>query len=302
FNKPSEMNIYLKELGIAVCIVILASLFISQTLIPLATSWFIKSRPKPKTKAMLKTESIYERLLVINLKHRWLTPLILVGVLASAWYPFMKVDKNFDANQTELFVQVNYTISENLSLERKEQLVTQVEKMLEPHRQELMARSIYSFWSDQFVMTRVYLKEGEANEKNIAGARKALRGMLPGVAGVKLEVQENNQFWRQDRGKRIALQIVGEDSDVLADLAEEAKRRISDVPGLTEPFSGSEDAQEEIHIHVDRETAAKMGVNAMQPAQVVGLTFRGQRLQRFRTSDGEREMRVVLDEKENESI
>jgi HAE1 family hydrophobic/amphiphilic exporter-1 len=151
-------------------------------------------------------------------------------------------------------------------------------------------------------MTRVYLKEGEANEKNIAAARKALRGMLPTVAGVKLEVMDNNQFWRQDRGKRIALQIVGEDSDVLADLAEEAKRRISDVPGLTDPFSGSEDAQEEIHIHVDRETASKMGVNAMQPAQVVGLTFRGQRLQRFRTNDGEREMRVVLDEKEDESI
>ena len=43
FNKPSEMNIYLKELGITVCLTLLASLFISQTLIPLATSWFIKS-------------------------------------------------------------------------------------------------------------------------------------------------------------------------------------------------------------------------------------------------------------------
>lgn len=302
FNKPSEMNIYLKELGIAVCIVILASLFISQTLIPLATSWFIKSKPKPKTKAMLKTESIYEKMLLFNLKHRWLTPLLLVGVLASAYFPFTKVDKNFDANQTELFVQVNYMISENLSLERKEQLVTRVEKALEPHRKDLMARSIYSFWSDQWVMTRVYLNEGEANEKNIGAARQALRGLLPEVAGVKLEVQENNQFWRQDRGKRIALQLVGEDSDVLADLAEEAKQRVADVPGLLDPFSGSQDAQEEIHIHVDRETASKMGVNAMQPAQVVGLTFRGQRLQRFRTNDGEREMRVVLDEKENETV
>ena len=113
---------------------------------------------------------------------------------------------------------------------------------------------------------------------------------------------ENNQFWRQDRGKRIALQLVGEDSDVLAELADDAKQRIADVPGLLDPFSGSQDAQEEIHIHVDRETASKMGVNAMQPAQVVGLTFRGQRLQRFRTNDGEREMRVVLDEKEIETL
>jgi len=33
----------------------------------------------------------------------------------------------------------------------------------------------------------------------------------------------------------------------------------------------------------------------------VGLTFRGRRLQRFRTSDGEREMRLTLDEKKTET-
>ncbi len=38
FNKPSEMNIYLRELAITVCLTLLASLFVSQTLIPLATS------------------------------------------------------------------------------------------------------------------------------------------------------------------------------------------------------------------------------------------------------------------------
>jgi HAE1 family hydrophobic/amphiphilic exporter-1 len=302
FNKPSEMNIYLKELGIAVCIVILCSLFVSQTLIPLATSWFIRSRPKPKTPAMLRAESVYERMLLFNLRHRWLAPVLLVGTLASAWFPFSKVDKNFDASESELFVQLNYDISENLSLERKEELVTRVEKALEPHRDELMARSIYSFWSDRWSMTRVYLKEGEANEENITEVRARLRQLLPEIAGVKLEVMENNQFWRQDRGKRIALQLVGEDSEVLGELAEEAKRRMGEIPGLVDPFSGSEEAGEEIHVEVDREMASRMGINPMQPAQVVGLTYRGQRLQRFRTADGEREMRVALDEQENETV
>lgn len=303
FNKPSEMNVYLKELGISVCIVILVSLFISQTLIPLATSWFIKSKPKPKTRAMLKTESVYERMLVFNLRHRWLAPVIMVAALASAYFPFTKVDKNFDTSESELFVQVNYDISENLSLDRKQELVTRVEKALEPHREEMIARSIYSFWSDRWTMTRVYLKEGEANEENISAVREKLRGFLPEIAGVKLEVMENNQFWRQDRGKRIALQLVGEDSEVLAELAEEAKRRIGEVPGMLDPFSGSEtDGEQEIHVEVDREVASRMGVSAMQPAEVIGLTFRGQRLQRFRTADGEREMRVTLDEKDNETV
>lgn len=302
FNKPSEMNVYLKELGIAVCLVILVSLFISQTLIPMATSWFIRSKPKPKSKAMRKTESIYERMLVFNLKHRWLAPVLMVATLASAYYPFTKVEKNFDTNESELFVQINYRPSENISLERKEELVNLVEAKLEPHREEFMARSIYSFWSDDWSMTRIYLKEGMANEENIAKVRTKLRDMLPEIAGVKVEIQENGQFWRQDRGKRIALQLVGEDSEVLAQLAEDARARIEDIPGLLDPFSGSEERQQEIHVNLDREMASRMGVSTEQPAEVVGLTFRGQRLQRFRTPDGEREMRVTLDEKENETV
>jgi hydrophobic/amphiphilic exporter-1 (mainly G- bacteria), HAE1 family len=306
FNKPSEMNVYLKELGISVCVVILASLFISQTLIPLATSWFIKSRPRPKSAAMLRTESVYQRMLVFNLKHRWLTPAILVVTLASAYIPFTKVDKNFDTSESELFVQINYDFSENMSLNRKEEFVTRLEKALEPYRDEFKARSIYSFWSDQWTMTRVYLKEGEANEENITATRRRLKEVLPEIAGIKLEVMENNQFWRQDRGKRIALQIVGEDSEVLAQIGEEAKQRLEGIPGLLEPFAGGfggdQEGREEIHVHVDRELASQMGIAMTQPAQVVGLTFRGQRLQRFRTADGEREMRVALDEREEESV
>ncbi|MFH1754658.1 MAG: efflux RND transporter permease subunit [Candidatus Latescibacterota bacterium] len=302
YNKPSEMNIYLKELGITVCLTLLASLFISQTLIPLATSWFIKSKPRPRGRWMTAIESRYVRMLQFNLTHRWLTPIIGVVVLVSAMFPFMKIDKNFDTTNTELFVQVHYDISEEMSLQKKEALVTQVENILEPHREELMARSIYSFWSDRWTLTRIYLHEGKSDDKNIAIVRSRLRELLPEIAGVKLEVQENREGWRHDGGKRVAFQIVGEDSEVLSVLAEEAKRRLEEVPGLVDAFSSHEQGQQELHVELDRDLAARYGIAPNQPAEVVGLTYRGRRLQRFRTADGEREMRLTLDEKETETV
>jgi HAE1 family hydrophobic/amphiphilic exporter-1 len=302
FNKPSEMNIYLKVLGITVCLTLLASLFISQTLIPLSTSWFIKAKPRPRGRLITWLEERYVRLLKFNLRHRWLTPIIGLLVVGSAVYPFIKIDKNFDTSESELFVQVRYDISEDMSLERKEELVYQVEAALEPHREEMKARSIYSFWSDRWTLTRVYLHEGQANEANISAVRETLRGILPEIAGVKLEVMENRQHWRHDRGKRIAFQLVGEDSEVLARLAEETRLRLEEIPGLGETFSSNEEGGQEIHVELDRELAARYGVFPTQPAEVVGLTFRGRRLQRFRTGDGEREMRMTLDERETESI
>jgi len=301
FNKPSEMNIYLKELGITVCLTLLASLFVSQTLIPMATSWFI-TRPRRKGRLMAWMERHYVRLLKVNLRHRWIAPLVGILVTASAIYPFQKIDKNFDSNEAELFVQIRYNFSEDLSLDHKEAVVTQVEKVLEPHREELMARSIYSWWSDHFSLTRVYLKEGKATPENIKSVRSRLRKILPEMPGLKLEVMENRQFWRQDRGKRVAFQLVGEDSEVLAALAEKVRRRLEDIPGLSDTFSSAEQGEQELHVELDRDLASRYGINPMQPAQVIGLTYRGQRLQRFRTPEGEREMRLTLDEKKTESL
>ena len=251
---------------------------------------------------MVWIEERYVRILKFNLRRRWLTPIIGVVVVASAVYPFMKIEKNFDTNETELFVQIHVNISEDMSLARKEELINRVEEALEPHREALMARSIYSFWSDRWAGTRVYLHEGEANEDNIAAVRKKLREILPEIAGVELEVMENRQFWRQDRGKRIAFQLVGEDSEVLASLAEEARQRLETIPGLGETFSSNEQGGQELHIELNRDLAARYGVFLNQPADVVDLTYRGRRLQRFRTYDGEREMRMTLDEQDTESI
>jgi HAE1 family hydrophobic/amphiphilic exporter-1 len=268
----------------------------------MATSWFIKSRPRPRARAMTWLENKYVGVLSFMMRRRWLTPVIGLVIIASAVFPFMKVDKNFDTSQSEMFVQVRYEFSEEPSLEKKEEYVNMVEAALEPYREEFMARSIYSFWSDRWTLTRVYLNEGQANEDNVAHVRGRLREVLPEYAGLKLTVQENRQFWRHDRGKRVAFQIVGEDSEMLADLGEEAKQRLEAIPGLHDVSVGRDDVGQEIHVELDRDLVSRMGVSPMQPAEVVGLTFRGRRMQRFRTEDGEREMRLTLDEQENETI
>ncbi len=303
FNKPSEMNIYLRELAITVCLTLLASLFVSQTLIPLATSTLIRSRSRGRARLMLWLEDRYQMLLGFFLRHRWLTPLIGIAVIASTWFPFSKIDKNFDTNESEIFVQVRYEFSEPLSLERKQAAITLVEDDLVPHRDELNAEHIYSFWSDRFSLTRLYMKEGFANEAAMAETRLLLRELLPELPGIELEVQDQSGWgWRRGGGNRIAFQLVGEDTGVLAELAEEAKQRLSEIPGLADAWTSSQSGGMELFVDLDRELAARYGIPLNQPAEVVSLTFRGRRLPRFRTPSGEREMRLTLDERATESV
>ena len=83
------------------------------------------------------------------------------------------------------------------------------------------------------------------------------------------------------------------------ELAVEARRRLETIDGLTEHFVSDEEGNEELHVEPRRDLLAQYDVTPDQLAQRVGLTFRGRRLRRFRTDDGEREMRLTLDEQKN---
>ena len=103
-------------------------------------------------------------------------------------------------------------------------------------------------------------------------------------------------------GKRVAFQFVGDDSGILAELAEEGKAILAQIPGLVEPWSSNESGGLDLFIDLDRERASRYGIPLTQPAEVIALTFRGRRLPRFRTPEGEREVRLTLDEREEETI
>jgi HAE1 family hydrophobic/amphiphilic exporter-1 len=303
FNKPSEMGLILRELGLTVVLTLLASLVVSQTLIPLAMTRFIRSRPRAKSRAMLAVERVYARVLAFNLRHRWLTPVVGLAVLGSAFYPVQKTDFNFGTSSAEMFVQVRVNFTEEASLERKREVISDVEQQLEPHREELQARSIYSFWSDRWSLLRIYPLEGRTDEATLAEIRTTLRGLLPTIPGVELTIQENTQGWRHRGGRdRIVFNIVGDDSATLNALAERVVERLEQEPGLRDVSSFGQDAAQELHVRVDRDLASRYDLQEDQIGQMVGLTFRGRRLPRFRTPDGEREMRLALDERQEQSV
>ncbi|MCA9754407.1 MAG: efflux RND transporter permease subunit [Candidatus Eisenbacteria bacterium] len=314
FNEPNEMNIILRELGITVCITLLASLFISQTLIPLATAHFLSEEGnRARSRASLALDRVveqfmsrltrgYRRVLKLGLRHLWLTPIVGLLVVASGYFPAQEIDFNFDTSESEAFVGVRYEFSEPLTLDRKQEVVSQVEAELVGHKDELTTKSIYSFWSDRWAMTRLYMAEGKTTEKDVAEARRVTKSYLPELPGVKLEIMDAGPMWRQDRGKRVAFQLVGEDSEVLATLAEEAKSLLGEIPGLVDPFSSLEEGGQEMVVSYDRDLTARYGVDPRQPAEVIQLTYRGQNLPRFRTADGERPMRLLLGEKDVSSM
>jgi len=303
FSKPTEWNLILQELSLTVCFTLIASLFVSQTLIPLAMGRFLRQKkPRPDGALMNWMKSRAAGVWRVTLRQGWIAPVVGAAVIGAAYFSFDRIAFNFGDTETEMFVQIRYNFSEDLPLERKQEVVTQVEQSLFPHKERLNVDSIYSWWSDRASLTRLYMKDGYTTEDAMNDVRRELPALIPKIAGVSVEAVDNAPFWRRNRGKRVGFQLLGPDTEVLGELAEQAKLRLEGIPGLFDFNTTAEGGTTELHARIDRERAREYNVNLNRPADVVSLTFRGRRLPQFKGPDGEVEMRLTLDEQEVESV
>ncbi|MGX5174364.1 efflux RND transporter permease subunit [Aliikangiella sp. IMCC44653] len=300
FSKPNNMNVILQELGLTICITLIASLFISQTLIPLASTKLLKkSKQQVKTPIIDWLQKHYARILSFTLAHRYIVVIVALSVLGSIYYPIKNINFNFDAAPTEMFIGIRVDISESLSLEAKEDIITEIEQALEPHKEALNVKSIYAWWSENRSIIRLYMESGFQNEEAMNAARKVVPGLLPKIAGVDLKLEESGPFWRRNSGRRVAVQLSGPDSETLGQLSSEALTLIETIPGLFDFYSTAEGGQLEFHAELDRSRMAAYGVSPNQPANAVEMTFRGRPLPRFKSETGEVEMRLIIDEEQD---
>lgn len=303
FSKPTNMNIMLQELGITIVITLVASLLISQTLIPLAARRLLKKPTKPvKTPIMDKIQSSYVKILSYTLQHRWISVMVGVVLLASTIYPVSNMNFNFDAAPTEMFIGLKVEVTEAASLSEKEKIISQIENQLKPYKEQFNVQSIYSWWSENWSIVRLYMKPGFQNEEAMNAVRKELRPIIPKIPGVKIQVQDNGPFWRRNSGKRVGVQLQGPDSETLGELSEQALALIESIPELFDLYSTSEGGQLELQARLDRDRMSAYGISSAEPPSLVEMTFRGRRLPRFKDQDGEVEMQLILGDVENTHI
>jgi HAE1 family hydrophobic/amphiphilic exporter-1 len=212
----------------------------------------------------------------------------------------MKIEKSGDLPEQESSVPIFIRVFDDVSKEVLEGYVDIVEDWVYSREEELGFDSVYSWYSERgFCMTRVYLPESEANPESIARLRSQLREGLPEIPGVRLEVGDRENWWRnrgsQDR-RMVSVALNGEDPEYLEELAIEVEQRMRSLDNVEEIWGPTMMGTKELRLMVDADAAHALEVTPQNIAEAVGLAFRGRRLQRFQGADGEVEMMLGLPE------
>lgn len=317
-SEEGMMRFMLTNLSLPVVFALLTSLIVALFFVPVAAAWLLRDANaiarKPRRRLSLERVTelfyglIFERLhrlymatLRWSLDHRAISIVVVLATLAVTWYPFTQVewdmrDQHQGGGRTARFW---FNLPNSYSIDEADQWFRQVESAFESRREEAGIRHLQTrFWNNRG-MVRAILEDVDKSDVSVDEAIRILQAAAPQAPGVKMYVN-----WQRGSGEDASLNVTlyGEDTQTLAELSEEAERRLRSLPELISAEPDLEAAQEEVLIRVDRERALRYGVPTEAVSGTVAAALRGQRLPRFRTGEKEIEIRFQFPEEDRQGI
>jgi HAE1 family hydrophobic/amphiphilic exporter-1 len=284
FIKP-----YMYYIGMPIIISLVASLFISLTVIPLLTSK-IKAPEKRKRTIIDSFSEKYASFLGWFIDRRYVSTIGITLLFFSVIIPagFMSVDMFPRVEQRELGLRYNLTGS--YTLDRVKEAVDKIEEYLYENQDRFEIESVYTYYTPEFANSTIILVDEKDGTKDVTLIKKEIEEELPVIP----IGEASFEFRSRTGGEAIKVFVHGESMEVLEELAEQVKWRMSQVDGLTDVKSDAENGRDEIRLTIDHSRARAFGLTTSGIAQSVSSSVRGSNIRRIRGENSEIDVILAL--------
>jgi HAE1 family hydrophobic/amphiphilic exporter-1 len=300
FGTKTDISVFMTHVAVTIIVALLASLFIAQTLVPMLAAR-VQMLPAQKEGAILvRLTKRYTNGLRWILSHPWWTFLgiaitCFVGVL-----PLILQLVKFDAfpQESGRRLYMPYNIEGQHPLELVEKTVYQIENFLFDNKEEFDIRSVYSYYEKGRAESVILLDEDDDADYSTTEIIKKIEETLPVIAIGK----PSFEFDQQGGGDGFSVQISGDSTTQLNELAVDVVRTLAAVPGLKDVRADSEHGEREVQVNIDRSRAAAVGLTTQEIAGSIAIAMRGQNLREFRGELGEVGVRLAFRDDDKQSI
>lgn len=274
FGKKEMMTVFLEHVAIAICISLLASLLIAQTLIPLLLSK-LKVTTKVKVNKSSRVKNAYLHSLRWSHHHPRITTFFVLLLLASTALPVSQLGSNGSDTAFNDRLYMNYNLKGQYALEEVEAEVTRLENYLYAHKDEFELDNVYSYYSTNSATSTLLLKS--KRHVPIPEIQERIRRNMPALA------RSNIQFGFQGGDNEgVQITLSGRSTDRLQELASDIIPLLSRIEGLTDVQTDTGEAGDEMQMHISRTQAERYGLTTQALANQVSTALRGSNLRSFR--------------------
>ncbi|RUO38564.1 AcrB/AcrD/AcrF family protein [Aliidiomarina shirensis] len=289
FGETDQITIFLEHVAVSICISLLASLLIAQTLIPMLLSKIkMKISAEPPKPGRFKRG--YLNSLRWSHRHPVLTTLLTLLIMASTYIPRSNLgnDETDVAYNDRLFI--NYHITDQYKLEEVEREVTALETYLYANKDEFELEHVYSYYTPGYAMSTLLLKPDRT--LSVAEIQRRVRENMP-----PLPRSEPVFGFRGGDNSGVQITLQGRSTQELEAIADDLIPVLQSIEGLEDVQTATSNAKNELRIRIDREQAERFGLNANQVAEQIGVALRGNNLRSFRHNpEGDMRIRVMFPE------
>ena len=296
----TDITIFLTHVAITIIVALIASLLIAQTLVPMLAAR-ISVPPQPKEGALIsRITERYVKSLQWIIGHHWWTAAGIGLVCLIGIAPMMLDLVKFDMFPQDVGRRLHmpYFISGQHSLERVEENVNKIEDYLYSRQEEFNIRSVYSYFDQENAQSTILLTDKDDATLSTAEIIERIEKDMPQIALGKPRFS----FEQQGGGEGFTVQISGDSTEVLGELAVDVARLLESVEGLKDVRSDGETGTKEVRVDIDRMRAANAGLSTQAIAESVSIAMRGQNLREFRDENGEIAVRMAFRESDKQSI
>ncbi len=305
----NSMYDYLRPLGMTLVTALIASLLISQSIVPLLMGKLMRRPPRPTQHRILDPLArAYAWLISRTLQYPRVTLTVGLLICSSAAIPTQEMEIDMGTDNQTMSVPIRLEMSGSSSYQRVEEHLKVMETALlgddGERKQRLGIKSLSCRFRDWGGNCNVYPLVDIESETQMSEFQQQLSLALPEQAGVRYHVGEGKGHWRRNRDPRVVRFVVrGEDMGTLmaisGQLTDHLKRTLRrgdsenpDAGGYDQIIGPLDEGHREILIQLDSERIHRLGLRAADIARSVSLAFQGIPLGQVRGEDGELQLRL----------
>ena len=282
-----------KDLCITVTVSMIGSLFVALTIVPMLGARLITNK---KIESLIpiekffnekfhdKIKNVYTKILNYSIKNKLkvFIPSLLAAFIVIIFGLIFIGKEGFPTTDEGQF-KIDITMPVGTKSAQTQTFVTRMEKDIEIAMGEdfnRMQSRVESGSDENSAEIRVQLREkSEGRKKSLDEYMEIARNVLSSYpAQINISAVSTTVIGgggNNNSGQSIKIELIGDDLDKSTEIANNIINAISDVEGIREPRLSRDDSNPELKIYVNREIAAKMGINVNTIANIVKTSFAG---------------------------
>lgn len=323
-------GIMFSSMAIVITITITASLITALTLVPLLSARLLRKEGADSKgrlwqrmmniseQAFTSLEGIYARILDWALGHRRRVAVIAALLFAVSIAILLLIGSEFMPPQDSSYVSAEVEFPVGTRVEETDKAMKRIEEIFRREvpemkgyfsrcgeREESLARAFGSKMGSHIGAAGIRLvdkKDRNRSAQEIASVLRVKLAEIPGLRRLSVGTQEFMQRILMGGGKPISLELMGHDLERLSAFAAQVHAILKEIPGTADVTIDYDPEKPEIHIRIDRERAARVGMTVQQIAQTLRTNFYGFEAAKFREGGSEYDIFLRLKEPQRELI